>query len=328
MDEYIENPAFLKEKIRAINEVRDVKERLRFGILLGKDETTLQAVGVGLDLKNNEFNLSEKLKNGSIDDTGIYIGTTLAKQLGVNLGEKLLIATKTSEGGLNGIKLPVKGIFHFGIIHFDKKIFFIGLGDAKRLLKLKDHATELYITLKDRERTIEVQEKIKKFLPDYLVAQNYKEQLGNLYDTFVAMQKIYIFVEIIILFLTSFVIINTMMMAIFERMREIGALKAMGMTNRELFLNFTIEGSLIGSYGGVLGAIVGYCLVLILGYYGINLEDSLRTMDAPIEYVIRPNLKFVQLLIAIAICLIVPALAAMIPARFIKKLTPAEALRK
>jgi len=139
---------------------------------------------------------------------------------------------------------------------------------------------------------------------------------------------IYAFIEIMILFLASFVVINTMMMAIFERLHEIGTLKALGMSDRELFINFTLEGAIIGAVGGILGALVGYIIIAILSYYGINLQSMLKDVDMPIEYVIHPTLSISALFIAIVMSIIVPALAAMLPAHYVNKLMPAEALRK
>ena len=119
-----------------------------------------------------------------------------------------------------------------------------------------------------------------------------------------------------------------MMMAIFERSKEIGTLKAMGMTDRQIFQNFTCEGAILGAMGGIPGAIAGFILISILSHVGINFEGSVQNIDMPIEYVIKPAIRMSDLIIAVVLSVTVPALAAMIPARHTAKMMPAEALKK
>lgn len=328
VDELVPGSENIIKQVSKIEGVRAVKERIRFGILLGSDETTTESIGMGIDLKNNEFDLPNKLKSGKVTDSGIYIGDKLAEKLGVGLGQELLIATKTSEGGLNGIKLRIEGIFNFGMM-YDKKFFFISLKDAKRLLKIYNGTTEIFVFADDLSLMSEVKKKITGILPEGLVAKTYKEQMGTEFiETIEAMRPIYGFIEALVLFLASFVIINTMMMAIFERMREIGTMKAIGMTDRELFLNFTCEGAILGVAGGIIGAIVGFLILWAVSQNGIDFSAQVENLDMPIEYIIRPKLKISDLLVGLVISIVVPTIAAMIPARYARKLMPAEALRK
>ncbi len=327
VDELIWDSDEVLGEISKIEGVRAARERIRFGILLGSEETTVEAVGMGLDLENNELDLKNKLTRGSMSGSGIYIGYKLAEKMGVNLGEELLIATRTSEGGLNGIKLTIRGFVKLGMM-YDRNVFFISIPDAKRLLKMRDSTTEIFVYCEDISDTDTVREKIAAVIPGDLAAESYKGQLGDLYVIITNMKGIYAFIEALILFLASFVIINTMMMAIFERIREIGTLKAMGMSDRELFINFTLEGAIIGAAGGILGAIVGIVIIMVVSYYGVDLSAQLQSFDMPIEYVLRPRVGMSELLVALFISIVVPALAAMIPARYARKLMPAEALRK
>ncbi len=327
VDELIFSPGEIIEKVKKIDGVRAVRERIRFGILLGNKDTTIQAIGMGIDLRNNEFNLKEKLTNGNISDTGIYLGADLAKKLEVNYGEDLLIATKTSEGGLNGIKLKVNGIFNLKM-HFDRKLFFISLKDAKRLLKIYDGTTEIFVFADDVSFTERIDMEIEAILPAGVVSQTHKEQAPAFIETIEAMKPVYSFIETLILFLASFVIINTMMMAIFERLREIGTMKALGMTDRELFLNFTCEGAILGAIGGTIGAVIGFVVIFLVSQNGIDFTSQFENIEMPIEYIIKPKIHISDLIVAIALSIIVPSLAAMIPARYARKLMPADALRK
>ncbi len=328
VDTLLPGAAALEEKIRALDGVQSVEERIRFGILLGHGEATVNALGVGLDLEHTAMHIQDKLVAGKLTDRGLYIGKDLAKKLGVKVGDELLLAARTSEGGLNGIKLKVQGIVNMGIAMYNRRMFFLHLADAKRLLKIYDGTTEIYIFATDEGEVPALTGRIRALLPADATAQTYQEQMGPLYSMFASMRIIYVFIEALIMFLASFVVINTMMMAVFERLHEIGTLKAIGMTDRELFYNFTLEGAIIGAAGGIPGALLGYGFVALLSITGVNLEAVTSSVEMPIDSVMHPSLSWIAMLIAILLSILMPALAAMIPARYARKLQPAEALRK
>ncbi|MBN1595980.1 ABC transporter permease [candidate division FCPU426 bacterium] len=319
----------IKKQAAEVPGVQDIEERIRFGILLGHQDATVSAFGMGLDVMRTRMGIKDKVIDGSIANRGIYMGKDLAKKLEVKVGDDLLLATRTSEGGLNGIKLPVAGILNMGIGMYNRKMFFVHLEDAKRLLKIHEGTTELLVFTDQEKQTDAAAAAIQKLIPEGVRAMTYKEQIGPMYSMFATMRYVYVFVEALILFLASFVVINTMMMAIFERLHEIGTLKAIGWTDRELFLNFTLEGTIIGALGGIPGALCGYGFVAVLHITGVNLEAALDAMEGfPIENILHPTISFWVMLSAIVLSIIVPALAAMIPARYAGKLQPAEALRK
>ncbi len=328
VDEVIDGSDALIPKIRSIAGVRKVEERIRFGMLLGNGDLSEAAIGMGLDLTNSDLDLAKRMKEGKLYSQGIYVGDGLAKKLKIHIGQPLLVATKTSEGGLNGIKLPVKGIFKFGVKLMDDRFFFLDLKDAKRLLKLKDTTTEIYVFTDQNKLTHAVRDKIQKLLPSGVVAQTFDEQMGSLYQLVQVSSGVMWFFEALILFLASFVIVNTMMMAIFERLQEIGTLKAIGYTDGELFVNFTLEGAIIGAIGGIPGALFGYLIVVVMSHTGFDMAPYMDNVDMPLESMIYPTASLIVLGTSMVLSLIIPALAAMWPARYAGKLTPAEALRK
>ena len=328
VDTLIDNSNALVKKIASVPDVRKVEERVRFGLLLGNGDLSEPAMGMGLDLTNSDLNIGKKLKTGTLSPRGVYVGNGLAKKLKIHTGQDLLVVTKTSEGGLNGVKLPVKGIFHFGVKMMDDRFFFMDLKDVKKLLRLHNSTTEIYVFTKHNDQSDSVRDKIKAFLPKYVIAQTFEEEMGNFYQLFKLSGAVMWFFEALILFLASFVIVNTMMMAIFERLQEIGTLKAIGYTDGELFTNFTIEGAIIGALGGIPGAVVGYLLVLLMSHTGFDMGPYMSNVDMPLESMVYPTANVMVLVVSMVLSIIIPALAAMWPARYAKKLTPAEALRK
>jgi len=327
LDEVIVNADEIVSNIRKIEGVTSVEERVRFGILMGKDDNTVTAVGMGLDVKNNSFGFADKMIEGGIADHGIYLGVRLAESLRLKVGEEILIASKTSEGGLNGIKVKVAGIFKMKMAAFDKHYFFLNLADAKKLLKIHKGATEIYAFTGRAEDSAKLRDQIKPLAGEGLSVKTYSEQMGGLDELLKMMKSIFFFIEIAILALACFVIINTMVMAIFERMREIGTLKALGFTEADLFVIFTGEGAMIGILGGIPGALLGFLGIYMWSKTGINLEGMLKNVEMPIEYVIHPMLSLTDIFGVLAMATIVPIVSSMIPARYIRRYLPSDALR-
>jgi len=328
VDEILYNSESLSEKIKTIPGVSSVEERIRFGIILGNGDKTVFAFGVGIDLFKSILNIKEKIIDGKIEDEGIYIGKNLAKKLNIKIGEDILIASRTSEGGLNGIKLPVKGIFQFNVITFDDQFFFVSLKDAKRLLKIPEGTTELLVYTKDYKTAGKVLGTIKSLLSEGEKVMDVKEQLGSLYDFVEIGKYVYYFFYAIIVFLATFVVINTMMMAVFERTREIGTLKAMGLTDREVFINFIYEGAILGASGATAGGVVGFLANLILNKTGVNFDFAFQGISMPMEYIIRPTADIYVLIVTIIMSTLLTAISTIFPARRAGKLMPAEALRR
>lgn len=328
VDEVITNATALAASINNLEHVESVSEKIRFGILLGNKSNTVQALGMGVDLANSPYRIGKFLQSGSLHKEGLYMGSDLARKLQIKQGDEILLATQTYEGGLNGIKLEVAGIFTMSVAELDRRTFFIDTITAKRLLKLPSNATtEIFIHLDKNKNTAAVLEQIQSFLPQQTIAEDYKTQMGEMYSMIQTERMVDFLLELIILFLASVVIINTMMMAIFERIREIGTLKALGFTEKDLFQMFTAEGALIGIIGGIPGALLGIAIVFVLSHTGMNLESMVKNSGMPFEYILYPTVGIIDIVVVLALAIVAPVVAAMIPARSIRKYSAAQALR-
>jgi putative ABC transport system permease protein len=330
VDETMDNGDALSARIKRIQGVDSVERRIRFGILLGNDQDTVYAVGIGADLNSPRLDLKKKLIAGDLvpEGRGLYLGFLLAQKLHIRVGDSILIATKTTYGGINGIKAKVGGLLSFGIGSFDRKFFFLDLPEARKLLEMKNADTEILIYSKKGASVDELQKSVKKILTEGDIVRNTSDQIGSFYNLFITLTYIYYFFDLLIILLASFVIISTMMQSVFERMREIGTLKAMGMTDRDIFISYTLEGAIIGAIGGIPGGILGYIFVLLTSVKGVYFEQVKNLDFANFPYILYPYIGPDVLIITILMSLFVAALAAMIPARSAGRLTAAEALRK
>ncbi|MCX7820779.1 MAG: hypothetical protein N2258_03795, partial [Brevinematales bacterium] len=130
VDELVENQENIFNNIRKIKGVKHIEERIKFGLILGYKETSKFAIGLAIDLKESILKPEEKLIEGNLEKDGLYLGVNLAKKLKIKTGDELLLATKTSEGGLNAIKLKVKGIFKYKVATLDNDFFILDLNEA------------------------------------------------------------------------------------------------------------------------------------------------------------------------------------------------------
>jgi len=327
VEDYITDSSDLADKISKVSGVESVEQRISFNLLMGNGDSTVTAVGTAADLMSKRLNLIKMIKSGFLADSGIYLADGLAMKLGAATGSSIILFTKTSEGGQNGIKVRVNGIFHSGIASFDNKYFYINLTDARKLLKLDGSATEIFVFSKKGVSDSEIEKKVEAVLPSGLTARSTAEQVGNLYNLLNAAKVIYYFIDLLILLLASFVVVNTMMMSVFERIREIGMLKSFGMSDWDIFLNFTIEGAIIGSTGGIAGAVIGYLLVLAVSFKGIDYSQAMKSVDMAVNYIIVPYVGWDVPVITIIMSVLISTASAMLPANYAGKLTPAEMLR-
>jgi ABC-type lipoprotein release transport system permease subunit len=188
-------------------------------------------------------------------------------------------------------------------------------------------AHEIAIAVNNDNVTDTLKNKLKAKFPGYAV-QSWKEvmpELGLMTDS--AQYMLLIFMIIIFLAL-SFGIINTMLMAVLDRVREIGMLMAIGMNKFRILIMITIETILLMLTGSALGLVLSYCLVEYYKIYGIDLTAFASGFSgigfSSIVYpFIEPNAYF-----QIAVMVIITGiLSSIIPARKALKLNPAEAIR-
>ena len=201
----------------------------------------------------------------------------------------------------------------------------MNLSRAQKLLRMGNGVTEILVFLKNPKDADGFARSLK--LPHGIEARTLNELLGPVASMLRFTDIFYALFFGFLVALAAFAIVNTMTVAVFERMREIGTLKALGMTDNEIFELFTLEGALLGLAGGLTGSALGYGLAAILAKHGINYGSMLKNISLPIPYVVYPKLDIGTVLFALLLVLVMSVLASAIPSWSARKLTPAEALR-
>lgn len=264
----------------------------------------------------------------------ILISRALAKKLKVKIRSKLVLNMQDLEGEITPAAFRVVGIFHTGNKPFDEGHVFVQRKDLNRLLTLTSAETvdpsmighEIAMLLHDTKNIPALQSAISK--PDWEV-ENYKEISPDLelYESQMEFVST-IYLSIIMLALT-FGIINTMLMAVLERIRELGMLMGIGMNKLKVFLMIMLEAVFLGAVAAPIGLTLGVVTIYFLGSSGLDLSmysDSLEMYGmSPIVYFDVPAKVYWQIPVFVACTAI---LAALYPAYKAIKLKPVEAIRK
>jgi len=293
------------------------------------------AIGVGADfgLESHFQNLGSALKAGRLPEQGkneMMMGAVLARDLKLKIGDKVTVMTTTAARGTNAITLKIVGLFVFPVGALNSKYFWMPLDRAQYFLRMDGSVQEILIKVKKDVNTKKAAALISTAIRNK-TGQNFEvrswEDLSSTYGLMKMAQMIYNFIAMFFFLLGSTVIINTTMMVIFERMREIGTLSAMGMHGNELVRLFFLEGTFISMIGTAIGVAAGIAITLYLSKVGLDFSDAMSGMDFEISGMIYPQLSIAKTIFVYFYSVIIASAATLIPSRKAAKIQPVEALR-
>jgi ABC-type lipoprotein release transport system permease subunit len=264
----------------------------------------------------------------SADDAdSVLIGQGLASAMDVQVGDHFTIAGQSTHEQMRQRTVTVVGIYDLGMGEIEKRSVFMSLKEAQDLYGLPDQSTEVVVTLEKLGEEPGVIVKLEKTLPGYEIASwetNFPELKAALATKGKAMD---IFGFIIIL-VAGIGIMNLLMMAVYERTREIGLMGAMGLKPRQISLLFILEGTMMGLVGLAAGIATGIALNALLGTVGFDFTSfsTITEYAALINERVYPTLGLEKLLSRALPILIISVLASLYPAYEASRREPADAL--
>lgn len=276
-----------------------------------------------------------KIKNSIIEGsylTGnkreIVIGKKLADKLHVGLGNKVVALSNTPDGTIGTDVFRIVGIFETFSSEFDKSSVYIPLSSAQEMLDIGDNIHEIAIITGDYKQSAKVKEQLEAVLNGDYEVLSYEDLLPMLIVQIDLYKEMMWITNLIIGLALIFGIINVMLMAVFERIKEFGVLMSIGMKNSKLFFMIIIEAFIIGIMGTVLGIIIGVIIHLPLSMIGINLSlfaESLESFGAgAIIYPVLTPENLISILIMIPF---ISVIGALYPAYRAIRLEPVSAIR-
>ena len=311
-------------------EVDVVSGRIKFGVLLGEEDLSVPALGYAIDPEKERHiaRLDRRLQKGAYIATGepaALFGRELAKRLDVDIGDTVTIITRTAYDSPTGINLVINGIFSTGIGGIDRSLFYIPLDIGQQLLDLEGRATEVVVLVRNPDKAIEIARAIQMRTDLSVVPYQYNPLLRYI-NTF---SIVYSLFYLIVLLVACSAIANTMLMVVYERTREIGMLKALGLNTFSIINLLTIEAGIIGLIGSSVGTLLGGVLSYWLKYRGLDLSmmSSTTSADMPFGPIIYFSPTSFIIVSGFVFGLLVTIVVALLPISKVTRLEPAKALK-
>jgi putative ABC transport system permease protein len=262
------------EGLLSLPHVRTVAPRLSFNGLASYEDATLSFIGEGVDpareaqfAKNIVIHEGTKLATG--DRESVLVGRGLAANLGVRVGDKLVLLANTESGGINAVELTVRGLFSTISKAYDDSALRVPLETAQALLRVRG-VHRWVVLLDDTDRTDAALAAIRGRLGDDALEVVPWYDLADFYNKTAALlsRQMHV-VRTIVAAIVVLSILNTLTMSVLERTAEIGTVMALGTRRRRVLWRFLMEGTVIGLVGGVLGVVLGFVTAETVSAIGI-----------------------------------------------------------
>jgi lipoprotein-releasing system permease protein len=266
------------------------------------------------------------------DLPGAVIGTTLAKNLGVDVGGCIQITSPTigfsySSGAIRAPvakQFRVIAVFDAGFDQYDSKLVYTDLYEAQAFYDSGDSVTGIEMTVSDIDDAKRIAGQVEDRLANGVYHTMDWEELNHGLFTALRIQQILMsLVLALIIIVAAFTVIATLIMMVLDKKREIAVLKAMGATNRALLLAFVYQGALIGMIGTAIGLALGFGICKGLLVYGLPLDPKVYFISR-LPVLVRGSDFVLVGIFALLVCLA----ATVWPALHAARLRPAEAFRE
>lgn len=323
LDLNISDPKGVLKIVKSVPKVKGASARIVFSGILssGAKKTGMMFYGVDLDDEKSVTTAYKNiagngLKKGS---ASILAGKRLAELMGIKQGDSMMIFGQTIYRSNNLLDAEVSGIYDAGFQFMEKNIAVVPFDYASSFLDMKGAATEIIVKLENKKSVPAVKAELKKLIGEKYPGLVVRDWVEEAPDIIMAMKSDFITYAVIfaiLLFLAFFIIVNTLTISVFERIPEIGTLRAIGMQKTQVHTMFLIEGLILGLFGIVLGGLIALPISHQMSVYGIYFGDKFTT-DFPMP--MDPYIKSINVpldwLVSGLICLVSAFLGSLFPAK-------------
>ena len=328
-EDLVANPDELAAKIAAFDQVEAATPRLYASGFLSSGTQSAGAKITGIDpLSPASDPYREGLISGQYlspdDRDAVLIGRPMAEKLNLDIGDNVGLSLNTADGTVQNQTFIVKGIYTTNTFGFDSSTVFLPLAKAQAMTQTENHASTIFVLLKDTSMTDTVAAALS--VSSNLQIKTWKD-LNSLFVEWEDMAQSYIgFLYMIILAISVSVIINTLIMSVYERTREIGILSAIGMRGGRIMMLFLSESTLLAIGGVILGLILG---VLATMYFNVNgfYVGNMGLSGIAITDTVYAKLTTENLINLTIMTFVATILAGLYPAIMASRMQPVEALR-
>lgn len=325
--------AKVEQVLKSMPEVEAVSPRVKFGGMFSNFTETTNIRLNGVDPEKETATVPLLLRRVSEGEKTIRKGEMLipdllARGMKVKVGDMVVVIATNQDGSVNGKQLKVGGVLDSatgpggrdGYVHID---------DAIEILRMEERSiSEIAIRLKDFSKMSVVNQKLQAALGQEMNKQGKSmfevhtwEQLSPFYNIARMIDVMTFFIKLMLIAIVLVSIMNVMIMAVYERIREIGTIGAIGTLPGKILSMFVIEGFSLGIFGVIIGNIVGLGIVLIMNLVKISFNFGRGVV------VLAPSIEFVDIVTVSIIVIAVAVLGSLQPALKASRMEPIEALR-
>ncbi|MGD0942080.1 MAG: FtsX-like permease family protein [Terracidiphilus sp.] len=332
LDTGIENWRQVAAIARTGGHVRGVAPRIEFYGMVSNGEKSSVFMGsaVDPDAERSLGFVSNVVSGHGLDgkpsgEVEATIGAGLARSMNVKVGDGLTVLSMTSDGALNGLDVEIVGIINSGIAELDARSLRITLASAQRLLQ-SDRVTNLVIGLDATENTDKVAAELaprlhgssqQLILKKWIDLATYYKQVNMMFN------GIFLFMGIIVFFMVLMSSVNTLLMSMFERTREIGTMLAMGTPRIWIVALFMLEATLLGLMGAIVGVFAGNLVGALINASGLHMPPPPGYTSSIPFHVLHVPAQMIGSSLLVIVSL---SLASILPASRASRLRIAEAL--
>jgi ABC-type lipoprotein release transport system permease subunit len=339
-DQEVENPIIpladdqaVIAAVEALPRVTAVSRRIVTGGLASDrvGAYALKIIGIEPEKESKVSLLAKHVADGrylqSDDQDVVFIGKGLADEMEVSVGDRITLVGGAMHEQMRRRTMTVVGIYDVGMPDVEKQSVYISLGEAQDIYGLDGQSTEVMVTLDKIGDEKSVMNALKPALANYEMSswQTSFPDLERALSTKSGAMNVF---AIIILVISGIGIMNLLLMAVFERTREIGVLGALGMKPRQISILFLLEGAMMGLVGLVVGVGLGLLVNAWLGKVGMDFSQysTITSYMALVTGKVYPSLGLEKLPMRGLTVVIIAVLASLYPAREASLHEPATAL--
>ena len=259
----------------------------------------------------------------------LLVPELIAKGMKVKPGDTVVLVATNKDGSVNGLNFIVQGILE-GISGPGGRDGYMHIDDAKELLRMEEpEISEIAVRLKDPKQIPTVDRELQASLGSLTNQQGQPaveihtwDQLSPFASIASMIEMLDVFIKIMLVSIVLISIMNVMLMAVFERIREIGTISAIGTTPRKILALFVTEGFLLGVFGSVVGVIIS-----LITIYTLNMTTLSFSFGRQENLVLAPTIAVADVVMITVVVLAVAVLASLQPAWKAARMDPIVALR-
>ena len=312
----------------------DFSPRISFPSQIEREGDNVASLGQGVDFEKEGIfqNIDELIIAGRLPAMGkdeVLLTPGLYNDTGVELGDDLSFWTQTGGRSTNLFTMKVVGVVKYPVTGLNKRLFLAPLDRIQYFLRMGNSVTEILVRNLENDG-IDAARNLNALFAEGkwedLRATSWVD-IPGMYSWISMAEGIYNIMALVFFLLGATVIINTTMMVIFERTKEIGTIAAMGMTGSEIVRLFFLEALFIALIGSLLGTLLGSALTYPASIFGIDFTEAMGEISFEANPIFYPVLSLGTGVKVFLFSTAVAALSSFFPSRRAARINPVQALR-